>query len=77
MGQTRTDTSIQIEAKRRTARSRKCHDCGRLAAMSTRYELRDWQGERVGTARTCNYCGAERGVAYGEAFKTDAKGKRL
>lgn len=69
MGQQRTDTNQQLAAKQRVANSRKCHACGRRSAMSTRYELRDDFEQHIGSARTCNYCGAVRGIVNGEPFK--------
>ena len=37
--------------------------------MSASYELRDELDRRIGHERTCNYCGARRGVRNGEVYK--------
>lgn len=46
MGQNRTDTPNQREAKQRVADRRQCRACGRRSAMSTRIELRGDRGKR-------------------------------
>jgi hypothetical protein len=49
----------------RSAQSRKCPRCLRLAAMSQRVTHPD------GSARRCNYCGHECGISFGETFGYD------
>lgn len=62
-------TKSQLEARRRSAKARTCPACGRQAALSTRYILRDDLDIRtIGQARTCLYCGHEVGIRNGEGF---------
>jgi hypothetical protein len=50
----------------RSAQSRKCPRCLRLAALSAPVV---WPG--IGRARKCNYCGHEVGIIHGESFGRD------
>jgi hypothetical protein len=69
MGQNRNDTNQQLAAKQRVAERRRCFQCARKSAMSSPYELRDDYGRRIGTERTCNYCGARRGIVNGQPYR--------
>ena len=68
MPSTRGLTANQRAARFANAEKRKCPRCLRKAALSTKYELQDDFGRRIGLARECNYCGHEVGVRNGEPF---------
>lgn len=75
MGQQRTDTSAQRDAKQRVADRRRCPACARRNALSTPYELRNPLDTRtVGHARTCHYCGHTVGVRDGQPFGREELG---
>lgn len=68
MGQNRTDSYEQREAKYRVAERRRCPRCQRRSALSTRYEIADDYGRPTGSYRTCLYCGHEVGSINGKTY---------
>lgn len=66
MGQNRNDSHSQVEAKRTGAKRRQCPSCKRRNALSSKTEV--WEErvedgehfeERIGSVRTCRWCGHE------------------